>query len=411
MAWSIFKQGGGDNAAEDWAVALLEEVGAPVTPGNTQFVYDWEESEGGGGEYNPLNQGPVPGQPQLTTSGSQYGGGAANYASWQAGLQGASDYLSMPDYAGVLAALKANNPTGAAQALWASPWAASHYGDGADWSTQPLPGQPSAYSAGASALGTSSPATTGPGGASAVQPETVSSSLFSPLGWAAGIGGYAAQAVEGIVQQGNSIGDVATNIGSIAENFGKFFALVTYGGTWIRVGEAFLGVIIGAAGATMLIVTLAGGSGSLGAAGSVLSLLAPEEGAVVKGGRALAGDLAAGARAAGGKQGTAGRFVSGARSSSQARSRQQASTMAAWQRAAVRDRQATESKARRDAAERRAQERHAAAMERHRATMDRAGREDEGDRLFEETRGSRVENRRAHKKWLSDTTDLRRKTA
>lgn len=140
MAWSIFTQGGGSGAALTWARDLLAKIGAPQTPGNQQFVYDWETSEGGGGKYNPLNQGPVPGQPGLTSTGQQYGGGAADFVSWQAGLQGASDYLHMPAYAGVLSGLKANDPAGARTALWDSGWAASHYGYGSRWSNAPVPG-------------------------------------------------------------------------------------------------------------------------------------------------------------------------------------------------------------------------------------------------------------------------------
>lgn len=143
MAWSIFTDGGGDSVAVAWARQLLQRINAPVTPGNIEFIYQWEKAEGGGGKYNPLNQGPVPNDPTLTTTGSQYGGGAADYASWDAGLVGATDYLNMPNYTAVLAALKANDPNGARQALWASPWAASHYGYGANWPNVPLPGNSS----------------------------------------------------------------------------------------------------------------------------------------------------------------------------------------------------------------------------------------------------------------------------
>jgi len=143
MAWSIFQEGGGPGAAGTWAQDLLKAIGAPVSPGNQQFIYDWEVSEGGGGKFNPLNQGPVPGQPGLTTTGSQFGGGAADYASWQAGLQGAVDYLHMPNYKAVLSNLKANNPAAARAALWASPWAGSHYGYGSAWSNDPFPGKTS----------------------------------------------------------------------------------------------------------------------------------------------------------------------------------------------------------------------------------------------------------------------------
>lgn len=141
MAWSIFSDGGGDGAALTWAKNLLQADGAPDTPGNEQFVYDWEKSEGGGGKYNPLNQGPVPGHPELTTTGQQFGGGAADFASYSAGIQGAVDYLNMPNYTAVQAALKANDPTQARAALIASPWAASHYGGGSAFSNAALPGQ------------------------------------------------------------------------------------------------------------------------------------------------------------------------------------------------------------------------------------------------------------------------------
>lgn len=140
MPWSIFTDGGGDGAAVTWAKKLLAADNAPDTPANEQFIYDWEKSEGGGGKYNPLNQGPVPGHPELTTTGSQYGGGAADFASYDAGIQGAVDYLNMPNYTSVQAALKAGNASAARSALIASPWAASHYGNGASFSNAPLPG-------------------------------------------------------------------------------------------------------------------------------------------------------------------------------------------------------------------------------------------------------------------------------
>jgi hypothetical protein len=140
-AWSIFTQGGGKGAALTWAQDLLQADNAPDTQANEQFVYDWEVSEGGGGKYNPLNQGVVPGNTSLTSTGNQYGGGAADYVSWQAGIQGAVDFLNMPNYQAVQAALKANDPVAARQALIQSPWAASHYGNGSSFSNSPLPGQ------------------------------------------------------------------------------------------------------------------------------------------------------------------------------------------------------------------------------------------------------------------------------
>ena len=141
MAWSIFSDGGGDGAAYSWALRFLQALGVPVNNSNVTFVYQWEKSEGGGGTYNPLNQGYVPGNSSLTSSGNQYGGGAANYVSWQAGIQGAVDFLRMPNYTQVLAALKAGNGDAAKVALWNSPWAQSHYGYGKAWNNNALPAQ------------------------------------------------------------------------------------------------------------------------------------------------------------------------------------------------------------------------------------------------------------------------------
>jgi hypothetical protein len=151
VAWSIFSDGGGQGAALTWAKDLLTRIGAPQTAGNQQFVYDWEVSEGGGGKYNPLNQGPVPGSPSLTTTGQQYGGGAADFASWSAGLQGAADFLAMPAYAAIREDLRTDQPEAARAALIASPWASSHYGYGSGFSGEAVPGKASALAAGGGA--------------------------------------------------------------------------------------------------------------------------------------------------------------------------------------------------------------------------------------------------------------------
>ena len=74
--WSIFAQPGGLHAAVAFGAALLRQLGAPVTPGNLKVIFDWEVSEGSGGQMNPLNGGDFGG---LAISGQQYGGGANNY--------------------------------------------------------------------------------------------------------------------------------------------------------------------------------------------------------------------------------------------------------------------------------------------------------------------------------------------
>jgi len=143
MAWSIFKQGGGKAVAVGWAQQFLTAIGAPVTPGNVQFIYQWETAEGGGGKYNPLNTGPVTQHPEWTTTGEQYGGGAADYSSWETGILGPKYFLEHYQkswYPQILSALKSNNPEAARRALWASPWAASHYGHGDHWPNVSVPG-------------------------------------------------------------------------------------------------------------------------------------------------------------------------------------------------------------------------------------------------------------------------------
>jgi hypothetical protein len=154
VPWSIFQQGGGPGAALTWARALLAKIGAPQSIQNQQFIFDWETSEGGGGAFNPLNQGDVPGQPQLTTTGSQFGGGAADFAGWNAGLQGAADYLKMPAFATIADDLRANKAADARTALISSPWAASHYGGGSAFSDAPVPGRASALAPAGASKGT-----------------------------------------------------------------------------------------------------------------------------------------------------------------------------------------------------------------------------------------------------------------
>ena len=148
VPWSIFQQGGGSGAALTWAEDALREIGAPLTQGNEQLIYDWEVSEGGGGWYNPLNQGPVPGQPQLTSTGPQYGGGAANYVSYAAGLTGTKDYLAMPSFSDIEKDLQGNNPQQARTDIINSDWAGSHYDWGSAFSDAPIPGKASVLQGG-----------------------------------------------------------------------------------------------------------------------------------------------------------------------------------------------------------------------------------------------------------------------
>lgn len=224
MAWSIFTDGGGSGVAKTWAQDLLKQLGAPDTTATEQFVYDWEVSEGGGGKYNPLNQGPVPGHPELTTTGSQYGGGAADFASWQAGLTGAVDYINMSNYTQVKKALMAGDAVGARSALIASPWAASHYGNGASFSSAALPGQASALPAVGGGVSDASVVTAG---------GDACSLLFGPLKTACentrtlSSSGSGGSLLAGIVK---SLG--VTDLGDLLERFG----LILLGALFILIG-------------------------------------------------------------------------------------------------------------------------------------------------------------------------------
>jgi murein DD-endopeptidase MepM/ murein hydrolase activator NlpD len=59
--------------------------------------------------------------------------GVQGYATWADGIEATARTLEQANFAEVRGALLANDAEGARVALWASPWAASHYGYGAAW--------------------------------------------------------------------------------------------------------------------------------------------------------------------------------------------------------------------------------------------------------------------------------------
>jgi LysM repeat protein len=140
VPWSIFSQPNGQAQAVSFAGALLRAVGAPLTPGNVQVIYDWEVSEGSGGWCNPLNGGDFG---NLATSGTQYGGGANDYPSLAVNVRGMAGILLYDQgfgYDAIVSALRADNPQAARVAICNSDWAASHYNGGASFSDAPLRG-------------------------------------------------------------------------------------------------------------------------------------------------------------------------------------------------------------------------------------------------------------------------------
>lgn len=119
---------------EQWAVDFLKALGNTQPSGDTvAFVVEWtlaEDSSGGAfARNNPLNttQGGFE-ETQVINSD-----GVRGYSTREAGLSAALHTITNGLYNDVVAALLVNDPDAARRALWASPWAASHYGYGASW--------------------------------------------------------------------------------------------------------------------------------------------------------------------------------------------------------------------------------------------------------------------------------------
>jgi murein DD-endopeptidase MepM/ murein hydrolase activator NlpD len=106
----------------DFAVALLNALGAPVTSQNLLAIMSWEVAEGGGfggrTAFNPLNTTlPMPGSRPVTRVGVQA------YTSASQGLTATVNTLRNGRYSGIVAALRAGNSARAVeQAVAASPW-------------------------------------------------------------------------------------------------------------------------------------------------------------------------------------------------------------------------------------------------------------------------------------------------
>ena len=123
---------------EAWAYDLLSRLGnSSPTPATVRMVVEWTIAEDAGpgafARNNPHNTTLcLPGR----MTGAINGDGACGvqgYATRADGLDATVLTLASPLYAEIVAALQANDPERAKQALWASPWAESHYGYGAAW--------------------------------------------------------------------------------------------------------------------------------------------------------------------------------------------------------------------------------------------------------------------------------------
>lgn len=122
---------------ERFAIDLLASLGnVQPTPGIVAFVVTWTVAEDGSGgalnRNNPLNT-TLCGHNQTGAINGDGACGVAGYATYQDGIEATRDTLLQQNFSEIREALQANDANGARLALWASPWAESHYGYGASW--------------------------------------------------------------------------------------------------------------------------------------------------------------------------------------------------------------------------------------------------------------------------------------
>lgn len=123
----------------DFAIAVLQDGGWPVTAANITNILQWMASEnspttwtGTAGANNPLNNG----------YGSGGGSGLGSYPSLAAAAQAVADNLNAGNYGyqAITAALEQSAPaTVFEQAVVQSSWASGHYGWGSNWHTAMVP--------------------------------------------------------------------------------------------------------------------------------------------------------------------------------------------------------------------------------------------------------------------------------
>ncbi|CAM5475918.1 putative protein OS=Leifsonia shinshuensis OX=150026 GN=HNR13_003943 PE=4 SV=1 [Leifsonia shinshuensis] len=117
---------------ESWAELVLMFGGWPTTKPNVDFMLRWMRQENGPPDWwnrnNPLNNG----------YGSGGGAGFGSYPDLVTAAKYCAENLQR-GYPAVVAGLTAGTSADVtAAAIWASPWASSHYGYGSHWSTSPV---------------------------------------------------------------------------------------------------------------------------------------------------------------------------------------------------------------------------------------------------------------------------------
>lgn len=125
------------NERESVALALLIAIGNPQPTGEmVSEVVAWSIAEDGGSDAMSRNNPWNTTQCGFNMVGSINGDGACgvgHYATMEDGIAANAATLAQANFSEVRQALLANDPEGFKRALWASGWAESRYGGGADW--------------------------------------------------------------------------------------------------------------------------------------------------------------------------------------------------------------------------------------------------------------------------------------
>jgi hypothetical protein len=129
--------GGVLNERTATSIALLAAIGnEQPTPAIVAEVVIWSIAEDGGGgalrRNNPWNT-TMCGFNMIGSINVDGACGVGHYATMEDGIAANAATLAQGNFSAVRAALLANDPQAFRHALWASPWAASHYGWGASW--------------------------------------------------------------------------------------------------------------------------------------------------------------------------------------------------------------------------------------------------------------------------------------
>jgi hypothetical protein len=118
----------------DWARLVMQSGGWPMSDNNITVMVRWMRQENGTASWwnrnNPMNNG----------YGSGGGGGLGSYQNLVIAAQMAAANLHQnKSFSAIVAGFASSAPTAVTEAaIWASPWASSHYGNGTRWHYTPV---------------------------------------------------------------------------------------------------------------------------------------------------------------------------------------------------------------------------------------------------------------------------------